>query len=66
MLGATTLTLYARTHATAEAAWLKGLLERRPARLAAVAQATKTARIVWALLARDEAYRAPVAAQAAA
>jgi transposase len=41
-----------------EAGWLKGLLERRPAKLVLVAQANKTAPIVWALLTRKEAYRA--------
>jgi transposase len=39
--------------------WLAGLLARRPVKVAAVARAAKTARIVWALLARGERYRAP-------
>jgi len=38
-------------------AWLRALLERKPARLATVAQANKNARIVWAMLTRGEAYR---------
>lgn len=38
-------------------AWMKALLERKPARLVTIAQANKTARIVWALLTRGEAYR---------
>ncbi|MBI4183121.1 MAG: IS110 family transposase [Proteobacteria bacterium] len=44
--------------------WLAGLLARRPVKVAAVARAAKTARIVWALLARGERYRAsaPLAA----
>ena len=66
VLGATAVIRYARTKITAETAWLRGVLDRRPVRLASVAQANKTARIVWALLARGESYRAPVAAQAAA
>ena len=37
---------------TAATAWLRGLLDRRPVRLASVAQANKTARIVWAVLTR--------------
>ena len=41
--------------------WLAGLLARRPVKVAAVARAAKTARIVWAMLARDEVYRAPLA-----
>lgn len=39
--------------------WLAGLLARRPVKVAAVARAAKTARIVWALLSRGERYRAP-------
>ena len=65
VLGATAVIRHARTRTTAEAAWLKSLLERRPARLASVAQANKTARIVWALLARGGVYGAPSSAQAA-
>lgn len=38
-------------------AWLRGLLERKPARLATIAQANKNARIIWAMLTRGEAYR---------
>ena len=37
--------------------WLLGLLERRPRKLVAVALANKMARVVWAMLARGEAYR---------
>jgi len=39
VLGATAVIRHARTRTTAEAAWLKSLLERRPARLASIAQA---------------------------
>lgn len=46
--------------------WLKGLLARRPVKVAAVAQAAKTARIIWALLAKDQRYRAPAYLQHAA
>ena len=38
--------------------WLTQLLARKPRKLAAVALANKTARIVWAMMARGEAYRA--------
>ena len=62
VLGATAVIRHARTKNTSEVAWLKGLLERRPARLASVAQANKTARIVWALMTRGGSYRAPAAA----
>lgn len=37
--------------------WLVALLARKPAKLAAVAQANKTARIAWAVMARGERYR---------
>jgi len=66
VLGATAVIRHARTKATAETAWLRGVLDRRPVRLASVAQANKTARIVWALMARGETYRTPAAAQAVA
>ena len=61
VLGATAVIRHARTKSASEATWLKGLLDRRPAKLVAVAQANKTARIVWALLTRGGTYRAPAA-----
>ena len=39
--------------------WLSRLLREKPRKVAAVALANKTARIVWALLARGEAYGSP-------
>lgn len=44
--------------------WLAELLARRPYKVAAVARAAKTARIIWALLAKGEHYRARVPAAA--
>jgi len=41
--------------------WLAGLLARRPVKVAVVARAAKTARIVWAMLTKGEEYRAAVA-----
>jgi transposase len=41
----------------AAAPWIQSLLERRPARVVTVAMANKTARIVWAVLARGEVYQ---------
>jgi transposase len=46
--------------------WLSGLLARRPVKVAAVARAAKTARIIWALLAKGQCYRAPAQLQHAA
>ena len=37
--------------------WFSDILERKPAKLAAIAMANKTARIIWAVLARNEPYR---------
>jgi transposase len=45
--------------------WLAGLLARRPVRVATVAQAAKTARVIWAILRSGQCYRprqAPAAA----
>ncbi len=48
----------ASTNETRTGAWVRSLLERKPARLTTVAVANKTARIAWAVLARGESYRA--------
>jgi transposase len=54
---------YAKPGSTSATAWLLQLLERRPRKVAAVALANKMARIIWAMMARGEAYRRqPVAA----
>jgi hypothetical protein len=39
--------------------WLARLLERRPAKVVAIAVANKTARVIWAMLRSGDAYRAP-------
>ncbi len=41
--------------------WLVQLMERRSKKVAAIALANKIARIAWAMMARNESYRAPVA-----
>jgi len=46
-----------RTRTTKDAAWARGLLARRPPKVAAVALANKSARIAWAVMMRGEAYR---------
>jgi transposase len=65
VVGATTVIRHARTRSVTEAGWLQGLLARRPARLASVAQANKAARVAWALLTRGGTYQAPTMAVAA-
>jgi transposase len=46
--------------------WLRDLLARRPYKVAMVAFAAKTARIIWAMLVKGEAYRDRTSAPAAA
>lgn len=45
--------------------WLAGLLDRRPANVATVALANKNARVVWAMMMRNESFRHPANAVAA-
>lgn len=47
-------------------AWLVALVARKKPKLAAIAFANKTARILWAMMYRDEDYRGAVPAAAAA
>jgi transposase len=61
VVGATSVIRRSKTDALAAAPWVRSLLERRPARVVTVAMANKTARIIWAVLTRDEVYR-PAAA----
>src|SRR3954465_2879357 len=57
-LGATARGGRAEGWHSALGAWLRNILERRPARLATVALANKMARIAWALMTRKEVYQA--------
>lgn len=63
VVGATAIVRRAR-NGDGRLAWFKALLERKSVRLATVAQANKTARILWAMLARGTDYRAPAASAA--
>jgi transposase len=47
---------------TSAAPWLRGLLARKPKKVAAVALANKMARIAWAMMINGELYRRPQAA----
>jgi transposase len=58
VVGATAIVRYTRRKATAVSIWANRLLERKPARLVTVAVANKMARIAWAVMARQETYRA--------
>jgi transposase len=41
--------------------WLTALLARRPTKVAAIALASKIARMAWAMMAKGECYKEPVA-----
>jgi transposase len=55
--GMTSRVRAAKAHPERADRWVAKLLERKPVRLATVAMANKTARIVWAVLTRNEPYR---------
>ena len=57
VLGATAVIQHAKPGRPATSQWLLNLIGRKPRKLAAVALANKTARIVWAMMTRGEAYR---------
>jgi transposase len=59
--GALAVIRYAQKRGTKHRPWLTKLLERRPAKVAAIALANKLARMAWALMAKGEVYREPVA-----
>jgi transposase len=58
-VGALAVIRYAETHGTAHRPWLARLLERRPAKVAAIALASTIARMAWVVMARGELYREP-------
>lgn len=61
IIGSSAVVRQASRRGATEGSWLARMLARKPRMLVTVAQANKTARIVWALLAKQEDYRAPVA-----
>jgi transposase len=56
VVGMTSLVRQTKSHPERESKWLTSLLEHKPARVATVAMANKTARIVWAVLTRNQPY----------
>lgn len=60
--GARSIATRAERKASSQDRWLNELRERRGKPRCYVAQANKTARIAWAIMARGEVYRAPIAA----
>ena len=59
--GALAVIRYAKIHGTKHRPWLSALLARRPTKVAAIALANKFARMAWAMMARGERYKEPVA-----
>jgi transposase len=61
MAGALAVIRYAKINGAKHRPWLTALLVRRPTKVAAIALANKIARMVWAMMARGERYKEPVA-----
>ena len=59
--GALAVIRYAKIHGTKHRPWLTSLLTRRPTKVAAIALANKIARMAWAMMAKGERYKEPVA-----
>jgi transposase len=58
VLGASSGLRHVRAKPDKGSPWISGVLARRPVKVAVVAQAAKTARIIWAVLTSGEEYRA--------
>ena len=55
--GAVAVLRHARNRPTRDGEWVRALLARKPTKVAAVALANKTARIVWAVMMRGDGYK---------
>jgi transposase len=61
IVGSSAVVLQASKRGAPKGSWLEQMLARKPRMLVTVALANKTARIVWAVLTKNEVYRAPSA-----
>ena len=59
--GALAVIRYAKIHGTKHRPWLTALLARKPTKVAAIALANKIASMAWAMMAKGERYKEPVA-----
>jgi transposase len=64
IIGCSAVVLQASKRGAPVGSWLEQMMARKPRMLVTVALANKTARIIWALLIKQEEYKAPVAAAA--
>lgn len=64
IIGSSAVVLQASKRGAPKGSWLEQMLGRKPRMLVTVALANKMARIVWALLTKEEDYKAPVTAMA--
>ena len=58
VIGATSMLRRSGGWMTTTGAWLRSLAARKPSRVATVALANKMARVIWAMMTREEIYRA--------
>jgi transposase len=59
--GALAIIRYAKIHGIGHRPWLTALLARKPTKVAAIALANKIARMAWAMMAKGERYKEPIA-----
>lgn len=64
IIGCSAVVLHASRRGAPAGSWLEQMMARKPRMLVTVALANKTARIIWAVLMKQEDYKAPVAAAA--
>ena len=64
IIGSSAVVLQASKRGAPAGSWLEQMMARKPRMLVTVALANKMARVIWALLVKEEDYKAPVAVAA--